>query len=163
MPAERKTTRPETSETATVICIGCDKPVEREKTFICRRCKRSPFCFTHLDREFKICSGCAFEKRVGLYNDLLKQEKSLRGFLRLMQFIFLLSAILFSGTRLFVERVPDLVRDNIFFSYVYVWGALAVVGMGFCYVLLFSQKQKASALNVKIHETTAEKRFSRLL
>jgi hypothetical protein len=162
MSAERKSTRPETRETA-VKCIGCDKPVEKAKTFMCRRCKRSPFCFTHLDQEFKICSGCAFEMRVRLYNDLLKQEKSLRGFLRLMQFIFILSALLFSGTRLFVERIPDLVRDNIFFEYVYVWGALAVIGMAVCYMVLFSQKQKAAALNENIHATTAEKRFSRLL
>ena len=146
-----------------VTCITCDKPVEREKTFICRKCSRSPFCFTHLDREFNICSGCAFEKRVGLYDDLLKQEKSLRSFLRLMQFIFILSAMLFSGSRLFVERIPDLVRDNIFFAYVYVWGALAVFGMAVCYMVLFSQKQKAAALDEKIHATTAEKRFSRLL
>jgi hypothetical protein len=163
MSAERKATRPETKETAMVTCIGCDKPVEKARTFMCRKCKRSPFCFTHLDQEFKTCSGCAFEKRVGLYNDLLKQEKSLRGFLRLVQFIFILSAILFSASRLFAERIPDYVRENIFFVYVYLWGGLAVFGMAVCYVLLFLQKKKSAAMDEKIHRTTAEKRFSRLL
>jgi hypothetical protein len=161
MGADRKATRPETRETA-VICIGCDKPVEKARTFMCRSCKRSPFCFTHLDEEFKTCSGCAFEKRVGLYNDLLKQEKSLRGFLRLVQFIFIMSAILFSASRLFAEHIPDYVKENIFFANVYLWGGLALLGMMVCRVLLFLQKQKAAALNEKIHATTAEKRFSRL-
>ena len=144
-------------------CIGCDKSVEKARTFMCRKCRRSPFCLAHLDGELKVCSGCAFEKRVSLYNELLKQEKGLKGFLRLIQFIFVLSAMLVSASRFFGERIPDHIRENVLFTYAYLWGGLAVIGMAVSYLVLFLQKQKAASLNEKIHETTAEKKFSRLL
>lgn len=116
----------------------------------------------HLDGEYKLCSGCAFEKRVKLHKDLLQQEKSLRGFLRFAQFIFIFSTILFSASRLFAEQIPDFVRDNIFFEYLFFWGGVAVIGMATSYFLLLSQKRKIQEMGDKIRNSTADNRFSRL-
>lgn len=141
-----------------VKCYLCEKSVEGQRTFACRRCRKSPLCPEHLDSEYKVCSGCAAEERIRLYNNLLNQERSVKGFLRFTQFIFILSALFFAGDRLFSAYMPEFLKENIV-EYVYYWGGTAVVGMAFCSMVILSQKQKIKAVQDKIQSHTLHSRY----
>ncbi len=144
----------------TVKCLICDRLVERGKTFTCRKCRKSPFFFEHLDPECKICSGCAVEEMIRPSNSLLRQEKGVRGFLRLNQFILLVAFVFVAAAKLFHEHIPEFISGNIFFEYVYVWGAAAVVGIVLCYIVVASQKQKIKEIEGKIRNHKAYWRYT---
>lgn len=152
--------QPDRKKDRTVKCLICDRLAESGKTFTCRKCRKSPFCFEHLDPEYKICSGCAVEERIRLSNSLLRQEKGVRGFLRLSQFILLMAIIFLAAAKLFHEHVPEFIRENIFFEYVYVWGAAAAVGIILCYIVIASQKQKIKEIEGKIRDHKAYSRYT---
>ena len=143
----------------TVKCLVCEKTAEPQKMFMCRSCRKSPFCFEHLDGEYRICSGCAAEKRITLYHDLLVQERSVRGFLRFTQFIVVLAVFFFSFDRFFHEYIPDFVKGSVFFEYVFYWGGAAVAAMGLCYVIIVSQKQRMRDVDDKIQSHRAHSRY----
>lgn len=141
---------PEMNSGRTVQCLICEKFTEKEQTFICRKCRKSPLCFEHLDNEYRSCSGCAAEERMKLHKNLMREEVSVRSFLRLTQFIFILIAIFFVIRRLFYEHVPDFLKVNIFFEYLFLWGGVALSGMALCYIMLLSQRQKIKEVEDKI-------------
>lgn len=114
----------------------------------------------HLDREFKVCGGCAAEMRIKHYNDLLRQEKNLKAFLGLAQFIFMVSALLFASGRFFNDYVPEILKENIFYRHLFVWGGLAAGGILLCYVVLYSQRQKVRELGEKIQGHKIDSRYS---
>lgn len=143
----------------TVRCIICEKHAEKQKTFTCRKCRKTPFCLEHLDAEFKLCSGCAAEKRMGLYNNLIRQEGSIKAFLRLIQFIFVVVAVFFVVKQLFYEHVPEFMKVNIFFENLFIWGGVAAGGMVFCYVLLYSQRRKIGEIEEKIQSHKVYSRY----
>ncbi len=148
-------------EAGTFVCILCNEKVEKQKSFTCRRCRKTPFCLDHLDREYKLCPGCAAERRIKYYNDLLSQEKSLKAFLRLAQFVFMVSAFLFAGGRFFPDYVPAILKDNIFYNNIFVWGGLAIGAVFLCYVLVYSQKQKVREIEEKIQDHRVDSRYMR--
>ena len=160
MAGREEPVQPE-SKVTTVKCIICEKSLESQKTFTCRRCKKSPLCFEHLDREYRVCSGCAAEERIRTYRDLVGQERSLRGFLRFTQFVFVLAVLLFALDRFFYEYIPESLKSSIFFEadlYLY-FGVVALVGMVICYVFIFSQKQKMKEVRDKIDVHKADSKY----
>jgi hypothetical protein len=140
-------------------CILCDKHIEGRKFFKCRKCKKSPFCLDHLDSELKLCPGCATEHRIKRFNDLTRQEKSVRAFLRLSQFIFMVSAIFFVVKRFLYDQLPDIVKINIFYKYLFVWGGLSIACTVLCYVVLSLQKQKVRQMEDKIQDHRVYSRY----
>jgi ribosomal protein L37E len=142
-----------------VKCLICDKSLESRKTFTCRKCGKSPFCFEHLDREYKACSGCAAEERMRVYRNLVSQERSLRGFLRFTQFIFILAVLFFAVDRFFNEQIPEFLKGSVFFAYVFFWGGAALFGMVLCYALILSQKQKMKEVQLKIQSHKMDSRY----
>ncbi len=146
---------------AVVKCLICEKSIESQNTFTCKRCRKASLCFDHLDREFRLCSGCAAEERIRVYNNLIGQERSLRGFLRFTQFVFVLALLLFALDRFFYEYAPDFLKTNVFFErdlYLY-FGAAAAVGMAFCYALIIPQKQKMKEIKEKIQRHKTDSRY----
>ena len=81
--------------------------------------------------------------------------------MRLAQFIFMVSAVLFSTGRFLPDYVPEILKDNIFFKYLYVWGGLAIGGVLFCYIALHSQKQKVQEVEAKIQDHRVDSRYMR--
>jgi len=143
--------QPETNGSLVKCCL-CEKSLESRKSFACKGCKKSPFCLEHLDPEYKVCSGCATEERIRLYNNLLRQEKGVKGFLRLTQFILVMAIIFLAARNLVHEHIPEFIRENMFFEYVFVWGGAAALGIILCYVIISSQKQKMKEIDGKIHD-----------
>ncbi|HWR59726.1 MAG TPA: hypothetical protein VN328_12640 [Thermodesulfovibrionales bacterium] len=148
-------------EVKTPVCFLCNEKIEKHKSFTCRKCRKTPFCLDHLDREYKVCPGCAAERRIKNYNDLLGQEKAVRAFLRLAQFIFMVSAFLFAAGRFFDDYVPEILKENIFYKHLFVWGGLAIGGMLFCYVILYSQRKKVSEVEEKLQDHRVDSRYMR--
>jgi len=146
-------------ESARVKCLICEKPLESQKSFACKRCKKKPVCFEHLDREYKVCLGCAAEERMRVYRDLLGQERSLKGFFRFTQFVLFLSILFFAADRFYHEYVPEFLRGSIFFEYVYYLGGTAMTGMVLCSVLILSQKQKMKEVQDKIQSHKTDSRY----
>lgn len=142
-----------------VTCHLCEKSLERQRSFVCKRCKKSPFCLEHMDSEYKICSGCAAEERIRLYNDIRRQEKSVKGFLRFTQFVFILAAMFFAFDRLVNEHIPEFLKGSIFFEYAFYFGGAAVAGMALCYVIILSQKQKMKEVENKIQSHKGDSRY----
>jgi ribosomal protein L37E len=143
----------------TVKCVICEKDTEPRKSFVCRRCGKSPFCLEHLDSELKICSGCAAEERIRLYNNLSKQGKSIRGFFRLFEFIFIVAAIFFVAGKLFSEHLPEFITENIFFQYLFLWGGVAVAGIILCFILLQIQQQKIKEIEERLQSHKVYSRY----
>jgi hypothetical protein len=142
----------------TVKCLYCERYVDAGKTFSCRRCRKKPICLDHRDREYGVCSGCAAEARIVRYRDLLGQEKSLRSFLRLSQFVFMVGAFLFAAKRFFAEHLPAYIAENPFLQYPLIFGGTAVAGIVFCYACLSSQKGKLAQVEQEIHRHRAVQR-----
>ncbi len=146
--------------TASVVkCLLCEKSLETRRSFACGRCKKSPFCLEHLDSEYRVCSGCAAEKRIELYHAIMMQGKSVKGFLRFTQFMFMLAAVFFVFDRLVNEHIPEFLKGSIFFDYVFYWGGAAVAGMALCYVIILSQRQKMKEVEDKIHSHKVHSRY----
>jgi len=141
-------------------CLICEKPVERQKTFTCRRCRKSPFCFEHLDREYKTCLGCAAEERMNVYRALVGQERSLKGFFRFTQFVLFLAILFFTADKFYQEYIPEFLRGSVFFEYVFYLGGAAVTGMVLCYVLILSQRQKMKDVQEMIHRHKTDSRYT---
>ncbi len=144
-----------------VRCVLCEEHVEGRKFFTCRRCKKSPFCLNHLDQELKLCPGCATEQRIRRVRDLTRQEKSIRAFLMLSQFIFMVSAIFLVLKRFFDDQLPEILKMNIFYKYLFVWGGASIGGAIFCYVMLSMQKQKVRDVEDKIQDHRVYSRYMR--
>jgi len=142
-----------------VTCIICGKQAEGQKTFACKRCKKRPLCFEHMDREYKVCSGCAAEERLTLYHNLTTQEKNVKSFLRLMQFILTLVVIFYGVKRFLYGLVPDFLKVNVFFDYLVLWGVISVAGLALCYSILISQRQKIREIEDKIQDHKASSRY----
>jgi len=156
----RKTIPFDSRENGRGVCLACKRIIDHRGGFACKQCRKSPFCVSHLDGEFKVCPGCAAENRIKSYNNLLRQEKSLRGSLKLSEFIFIVVAILFASERLFPDFIPDFMRENIFFQYIFVWGALAVLGILICSLFLPAQRRKLQELDSSIREQRAYRKYS---
>lgn len=144
-----------------VACIICERFIEENKTFTCINCRRSSICLEHFDQEYKVCSGCATEKRLTLYNDLQRQEKSIKGFLRLTQFIFLLFAVLFACSKLIPDYIPEYIKGNIFFEYSFILAGISVIGIVLFFIFKSSHKSRLAELNEKIQDYRRFKKYSR--
>jgi len=144
-----------------VTCVICGKKIQGQKAFACKRCRKTPVCFEHMDREYKVCSGCAAEERLTLYHTLITQERNVNSFLRLMQFILALVVIFYGVKRFLYELVPDLLRVNVFFDHLILWGGISLAGVAFCYILLISQRQKIREIEDKIQDHKASTKYLR--
>jgi len=140
---------------STVQCRQCEKYVDADRTFACRGCRKSPICRDHLDRELKLCHACATEERMRQLTEMQSQLRSITGFLRLMQFIFLVVSAFFVVHRLFSDYFPLYLRANVIFQYLYIWGGCAIAGMTAFYFMRSSQQKKVDELESQIRKRSA--------
>ena len=161
MPMTPETAGGDPRGAKTVSCVICGKETETQKTFVCKRCRKAPLCYEHLDREYKACSACAAEERLTLYHNLTIQQGNMKSFLRLTQFIFSLTVIFYGIKRFFYEWVPDFLKVNVFVDYLFLWGGISLAGMALSYVILISQGQKIREMEDKIQDHKAYTKYLR--
>jgi hypothetical protein len=123
-------------------CPVCDVYVTREEGFICPRCRRGPLCKSHRVPGRRECASCVFDMQNKELIALREQEQSLNSFLRLLQFLFLVFAVLFVALRTGVTEVLDFLQDSVITAGFGYMGVLSVVGYAIFYLLLLSQRQK---------------------
>ncbi len=92
-----------------------------------------------------------------LYNDLLRQERNINGFLMFNQFIFLLSFIVFFLKKIFTDYIPEFIDKSILTEYYLHVGVVAFIGIIICYFLKFSQKSRIEEIKYKINEFKVRK------
>jgi hypothetical protein len=97
-----------------------------------------------------MCLKCANRLRRKQLNDLRAGLRSMKGFLRFIQFIFLVSAVLFVAQRLIPEAIPGYIAENIVFRYIYIPSVLSAVGFVVVYFLYLGQKNSVKELESEI-------------
>ncbi len=141
----------ETQHHADVQCVECEQHIDPFAGFICKSCKRRPLCQDHGDPQQRgFCIKCANRMRRRKLNDLKGGLKSMKGFLRLLQFVFLVFAVLFVTQRLMPEVAPAFIWDNFFAKHLYVWGVLSAVGFVAIYIVYLGQKSSIKNLEFEI-------------
>jgi hypothetical protein len=74
----------------------------------------------------------------------------MKGFLRFLQFLFLVSAMLFAGQRLMPEIIPTYISQNIVFTHIYIIGILSAVLFVVVYFIYLGQKNSMKELESEI-------------
>lgn len=83
---------------------------------------------------------------------LRAQEHGIKGFLRLTQFVFLLSAIFFVVMKMRLSEIAEFmehvwITDHV----VYMMGGVSVVGYVLFYTILYGQKKRINQLESEIN------------
>ncbi len=133
-------------------CPVCDVYVTREDGFICPRCRRGPLCKDHRVPGRRECASCVFDLRNKELIALREQEKSLKSFLTLLQFLFIVFAIIFISIRTGVAEVLQFLRDSVITDGFGYMGVLSVVGYMIFYLLLISQRQKIRGMEAGMNK-----------
>lgn len=150
----------ESSHRAEVQCVECEQFMDPFATFICRSCKRRPLCPTHQDSEFRgLCSTCANGVRRKKLAELQSGLKSLKGFLRLLEFLFIVIAIIFTAQRLMPDLSPPFIWDNFFVKHLYIWGALSAAGFVVLYLVYLGQKNSVRNLMSELDSAVPAVRY----
>lgn len=122
-------------------CLVCETLLQNEKSFACPRCRRRPLCMKHRASGRKECFGCAHEIVREELAGLFSQEKSLYAFSRLMQFVFLVFAILFTASRFDTAGVLQPYLDNPIGGNLLFFGLGAAAGYVISLIILYNQRQ----------------------
>ena len=139
-------------------CAVCEQYVDRNEAYRCPRCKKSPLCKKHRLPGKKECVSCTIELKLHEINALCGQEKSIRNFIRFIQFIFLVCAVFFITLKIGMLDEVDFLKDNIFSDNLIYIGIATLIFYVLSYIVLLHQKQKISAVQSEI-DTVRFKKF----
>ena len=127
-------------------CPVCEHYFKRAEGFTCIKCKRGLLCNKHKVAGTKECAGCVMERRNKDLFDLRSQERSLKGFLRLLQFIFLVFAMFFIALKIGLDDTVEFLKDSFIIDILPYIGGGAFLGYIVVYFALHNQKSKTLAL-----------------
>ncbi len=128
-------------------CPVCDAYLRAKEGFFCPKCKRGPLCKNHRLPGERVCTSCTFDKKARELRDLKRQEQSLRSFLRLTQFIFLLFAVFFVSLKIGLLDTLEFLQETPVTHYVvYAMGAVSTVSFVLFYVVLSGQKGRVKEI-----------------
>lgn len=127
-------------------CPVCEFYFNKNEGFTCIKCKRGLLCNRHKVAGTKECASCVIERRNKELFDLRAQEMSLKSFLRLIQFIFLVFAVLFIALKMGLENAVEFLKDSFIIEILPYIGGSAFLGYIVVYFILNSQKEKTLAL-----------------
>ena len=142
-------------------CVSCGKILDNGKYFTCPKCRRAPMCYSHRDNELKICVGCASEVRVKELNEIRSTQRGLSGFLRLVEFLFIASAILFASMRFIPDVMPDFIKDNMLVKYIYIWSVVFFVFTIILYIMVKLEDSKIETFEDKLRSFVPPRRVER--
>jgi hypothetical protein len=133
-------------------CQVCDTYIKREEGFTCPKCKRGPLCRSHRVPQRRECASCVFDMQNKELIGLREQEQSLRSFLRLLQFLFIVFAILFVAVRTGAAEVLEFLQDSLIIDGVGYMGVLSVVGYLIFYFLLLGQRHRIREMESELNK-----------
>lgn len=133
-------------------CPICGTYLRRNGGFTCPRCKRGPFCRSHRVPGERECLGCVLEIKSKEIIALKGQEVSIKGFVLLMQFVFLIFSIFFIAKKVGFGEFMEFPVINILGEYSLYIGLLALLGSLFFYVVLRSQRSRIIELESQVSE-----------
>ena len=127
-------------------CPVCEHYFKRGEGFTCVRCRRGLLCKRHRVAGTKECSSCVIERRHKELSALKEQEMSLKSFLRLLQFIFLVFAVLFIALKIGLEDMVEFLQYSLIKEILPYVGIGAFLGYLVVYFILYNQKSKTLEL-----------------
>ena len=133
-------------------CPICGTYLRKTEGFTCPKCKRGPFCRSHRVPGERECPGCVLEIKSKEISALKGQEKGIKGFILLMQFIFLIFSIFFIAKKVGFKEFMEFPIINILGEYSLYIGLLALLGSLFFYVVLRSQRSRIIELESQVNE-----------
>ncbi|MDA8432979.1 MAG: hypothetical protein M0Z60_08455 [Nitrospiraceae bacterium] len=133
-------------------CAVCDIYIRKEEGFTCPRCRRGPLCRGHRVPKRRECASCVFDMRNKELIGLREQEQSLKSFLRLLQFLFIVFAIFFVVVRVGAVEMLDFLQDSFIADGAGYLGALSVVGYAVFYFLMIGQRQKIREMEEELNK-----------
>jgi len=133
-----------------VKCPVCEVYVKKAAGFICVTCKRGPLCDKHKIAGSRECASCVFDRRKKELLALREQERNLKGFLRLLQFLFLIFAVFFIVLRTGLEDMAEFLEFSFLKDSVLYIGIIAVLGYLLFYFVQYNQTNNISELEAEI-------------
>ncbi len=127
-------------------CPVCEHYFKRNEGFTCIKCRRGLLCKRHRVAGTKECSSCVIERRHKELSDLKEQEMSLKNFLRFLQFLFLVFAVLFIALKIDLEDMVEFLQYDFIKDGLPYLGGGAFLGYIVIYFLLHNQKEKTLEL-----------------
>jgi len=133
-------------------CPVCEFYFNKKEGFTCIKCKRGLLCNKHKVAGTKECASCVIERRHKELSDLKSQEMSLKSFLRLLLFIFLVFAMLFIALKIGLEDTVEFLKDSFIIEALPYIGGGAILGYIVFYFILSNQKAKTLELETLIRK-----------
>lgn len=133
-------------------CAACEDYIKSSEGFSCPRCGKRPLCRKHRLSGRRECLSCTIDLKLKEMNILKQQEKNIRGFIRFVQFLFLIFSIFFVAARLgLAEEVSFMQNDLIAGSLLYL-GIGSVILYGIFFAVLLNQRSKIGSIESTISD-----------
>jgi hypothetical protein len=133
-------------------CRACGSYLNKGEGFQCPRCRRTPLCRNHRVPGRRECSGCVLEAKAKELRDLKNQGQSIRHFLRLTEFLFVVFLILFISSKAgFIEAV-EFLKGNIIMENPGYLGGFSVAGYIIFQIIRYNQNSRVSELEAEINK-----------
>jgi hypothetical protein len=142
--------RPEEGREELLKCPVCEVYFNKTEGFICSRCKKGPLCKRHKSAGTKECTSCIFDRRVKDLAPLKEQETNLKSFLRLLQFLFMIFAVIFISVRMGLEETVEFLQYGFIQDGLLYIGIASVFGYIIFYFILYNQKKRIFELEAEI-------------
>jgi hypothetical protein len=123
-------------------CPICSEYFIFNEGFYCPHCKKGPLCKKHRVPGGKECISCRFEIMLNETKLLCRQEKNMKSFIRFLQFLFIVLAILFITLKFGILEDVKFLTNNIFTKNLPYIGIGTILLHVIFYIILFNQKQK---------------------
>ncbi len=123
-------------------CSVCDDYFRGREAYTCPRCRRQNICKKHRIAGFRECASCVFESRAREIRELKQQQDSIKSFLRLTQFAFIVFAILFITVRAGIADVVEFLQYSIITENLVYLGAASVLGYMLFFFILRNQNSQ---------------------
>jgi len=133
-------------------CPVCEFYFNKNEGFTCIKCRRGLLCKKHKVAGTKECTSCVIERRHKELSDLREQERSIKGFLRLLQFLFLVFAVFFIALKIGLEDTVEFLKDSFIIEALPYIGGGAILGYIVFYFILSNQKAKTLELETLIRK-----------
>jgi hypothetical protein len=133
-------------------CPVCEVYLNKSEGFICSKCKRGPLCKKHKVLRSSECASCVYDRRRKSLLTLKEQENSLKSFLRLLQFVFLVFAVFFIALRAGLGDTVEFLRSSYITDGLLYLGGIAVFGYIVFYFILYTQRGKIQEVESEIRK-----------
>ena len=127
-------------------CPVCEFYFKGSESFTCIRCRRGPLCYKHKVTGTKECVSCVIDRKLKEHSEIKAQEMSLNSFLKFLQFLFLVFALLFIAGQIGFDDTLEFLHYDFIKSGLPYLGGGAFLGYIVIYFVLHNQMEKTLEL-----------------